>query len=64
MINYYQTAEVHTARNFTIYRKWFEKYQETHTELALYNCTEGGAYIHHWKHISLQEYYLKYSSDN
>lgn len=64
VINYYQTAEVHTARNFTIYRKWFEKYQETHTELALYNCTEGGAYIHHWKHISLQEYYLKYSSDN
>ncbi len=61
VMNYYQTAEVHTAKNLTIYRKWFEKYREIHNELALYNCTEGGAYIKNWKHISLNEYYLKYS---
>ncbi|RDW20768.1 motility associated factor glycosyltransferase family protein [Oceanobacillus chungangensis] len=56
-MNYYQNGEVATAKNLTIYRKWFENYAEAHPSLELYNCTEGGAYINNWKHISLNSYY-------
>ncbi|MEK4406549.1 6-hydroxymethylpterin diphosphokinase MptE-like protein [Sporosarcina sp. FSL K6-6792] len=61
VINYDQTGEVYTAKNLIIYRKWFEVYAKEHQKLQLYNCTEGGAYIRNWEHISLQDYHLKYS---
>ncbi|WP_026908871.1 motility associated factor glycosyltransferase family protein [Paucisalibacillus globulus] len=56
-LNYYRTGEVTTAKNLSIYKKWFEDYAVTHPELELINCTEGGAYINNWKHISLKEFY-------
>ncbi|OMP65799.1 hypothetical protein BTO28_15585 [Domibacillus epiphyticus] len=56
--NYYQTGEVITANNLSIYRKWFERYAENNAELSLYNCTEGGAYINGWKHSSLNDFHL------
>ena len=61
VMNFYRNGEVYTANNLTLYRKWFERYAEKHQELRLYNCTEGGAYIHNWEHISLLDYYSKYS---
>ncbi|MGM7634568.1 6-hydroxymethylpterin diphosphokinase MptE-like protein [Bacillus sp. Hm123] len=60
VLNYDRTGEVYTAKNLTIYRKWFESFAKNHPHLHLYNCTEGGAYIHNWEHIRLQDYYLKY----
>ncbi|MGJ9459592.1 motility associated factor glycosyltransferase family protein [Oceanobacillus sp. CF4.6] len=56
-LNYYQKGEVATARNLTIYRKWFEEYARIHPDLELYNCTEGGAFIKNWRHISLNNFY-------
>lgn len=56
-LNYDQTNTVPTARNLTIYRKWFEEFANKKSRLDLYNCTEGGAYINNWKHISLNEFY-------
>ncbi|MEK5071467.1 motility associated factor glycosyltransferase family protein [Sporosarcina sp. FSL K6-1508] len=61
VMNYGQTGEVYTANNLNIYRKWFENYAKEHPHLQLYNCTEGGAYIHNWVHISLQNQHLKYT---
>lgn len=58
--DYYQTGKVYTANNFNLYRRWFEHYAKEHPHLKLYNCTEGGAYIQNWEHISLKDYYLKY----
>jgi len=61
VMNYDQTGEVYTANSLNLYRKWFESYSKEHHYLQLYNCTEGGAYINNWKHISLHDYYIKYS---
>ncbi|WP_330948958.1 motility associated factor glycosyltransferase family protein [Virgibacillus sp. MG-45] len=55
-LDYYGEKMIPTARNLSIYRKWFEQYAKTHPNLALYNCTEGGAYINHWQHVSLQTF--------
>ncbi|OZI12701.1 hypothetical protein CEW92_04900 [Bacillaceae bacterium SAS-127] len=60
VLNYHQTGEVYTGKSLNLYRKWFETFAKEHPKLQLYNCTEGGAYIHNWDHISLQHYYLKY----
>ncbi|WP_100332364.1 motility associated factor glycosyltransferase family protein [Bacillus xiapuensis] len=60
VLSYDQTGEVYTAKNLNIYRKWFETFAREHPHLHLYNCTEGGAYIHNWEHIRLQDYYVKY----
>lgn len=56
-LNYNKTGKIPTARNLNIYRKWFEDYAGKHPDLDLFNCTEGGAYINHWEHISLVKYY-------
>ncbi|WP_337017385.1 motility associated factor glycosyltransferase family protein [Oceanobacillus massiliensis] len=58
-INYHRNGYVTTAKNLTIYRKWFEYYALVHTNLELYNCTEGGAYINNWKHVKLDQFYKK-----
>ncbi|WP_162800345.1 motility associated factor glycosyltransferase family protein [Oceanobacillus zhaokaii] len=58
-LDYHRTEQVPTAKNLTIYRKWFEDYALNHGNLELYNCTEGGAYINHWEHIRLKEFYEK-----
>lgn len=60
VLNYDQTGEVQTGTNLTIYRNWFEQYAKNNKNLRLYNCTEGGAYINNWMHITLTDYYLKY----
>ncbi|MGE7544925.1 motility associated factor glycosyltransferase family protein [Sporosarcina newyorkensis] len=59
-VDYYQTGQVYTGKNLNIYRKWFENYAKSNSHIQLFNCTEGGAYIQHLDHISLEEYYLKY----
>lgn len=58
--SYYRNSEVQTSNNLTLYRKWFERYAKKNQKLKLYNCTEGGAYIQNWQHISLFEFYTKY----
>lgn len=58
--NYYLNGTVMTSNNLTLYRTWFEDYAERHDNLSLMNCTEGGAYIQNWEHISLLEYYKKF----
>lgn len=55
--NYHQNGKVATAKNLTIYRKWFEDYALSNKEIELFNCTEGGAYINNWKHISLEDFH-------
>ncbi|AOV08510.1 motility associated factor glycosyltransferase family protein [Sporosarcina ureilytica] len=60
-INYFRTGKVETNRNLSLYRKWFERYAKQHHGLQLYNCTEGGAYIEHWQHISLKDFYNNYN---
>ncbi len=62
VLNYDQTCVVQTAKNLTLYRKWFEQFAKKHPTLALYNCTEGGAYIKNWQHIPLNQYYMVYNS--
>ncbi|MGN7407812.1 motility associated factor glycosyltransferase family protein [Sporosarcina sp. SAFN-010] len=60
VLNYYRNGTVMTSNNLTLYRMWFEDYAENHGEHNLMNCTEGGAYIQNWEHISLLEYYKKF----
>lgn len=62
VLNYDRTGVVQTANNLTLYRKWFERYAKNNPMLALYNCTEGGAYIKNWQHIPLNQYYMMYNS--
>ncbi|MBD7909608.1 motility associated factor glycosyltransferase family protein [Sporosarcina gallistercoris] len=54
--NYDKNGLVNTSKNLTIYRKWLELYAQEHSDLSLYNCTEGGAYIENWNHIPLFKY--------
>ncbi|MFC4322485.1 motility associated factor glycosyltransferase family protein [Litchfieldia salsa] len=55
--DYYLKEQVTTSRNLFIYLKWFERYCALkRQDTVLYNCTEGGAHIKGWNHISLSEY--------
>lgn len=54
--NYYKNGYVHTSKNLSIYRKWFESYAIDHPDLLLYNCTEGGSNILNWINLGLDEY--------
>ncbi|UXH43432.1 DUF115 domain-containing protein [Rossellomorea vietnamensis] len=54
--DFYGTGKVKTSKNLYAYLKWFERYARTHQELELCNCTEGGAFIKGWKHMSLREF--------
>ncbi|MGM0841685.1 MAG: motility associated factor glycosyltransferase family protein [Bacillota bacterium] len=56
VVGYYRNEKVYTANNLNYYRKWFEKYALRSKSNKLYNCTEGGAYINGWKHVSLREF--------
>ena len=60
VLDYYQQEQVTTERNLNSYRRWFEKYVEQNTDVQFFNCTEGGAYITNWKHISLADFYEMY----
>ncbi|MCA1055302.1 DUF115 domain-containing protein [Rossellomorea aquimaris] len=54
--DYYGNSQVKTSKNLYAYLKWFERYASTHQDIELCNCTEGGAYIKGWDHISLREF--------
>lgn len=54
--DFYRTEKVATARNLSVYRKWFEEYSKYNHSIEFYNCTEGGAYIEGWKHRALKDY--------
>ena len=56
VIDYYQKKQVHTSKNLMVYKKWFERYADQKHKGHLYNCTEGGAFIKNWQHISLNEF--------
>lgn len=60
VLNFYRNGTVMTSNNLTLYRTWFEDFAESHGDLTLMNCTEGGAYIQNWEHIDLLEYYKKF----
>ena len=60
VLNFYRNGTVMTSNNLTLYRTWFEDYAVSHGDLSLMNCTEGGAYIQNWEHLSLLEYYKKF----
>lgn len=56
--DFYLQGKVTTAKNLSIYRKWFENYlKKKQNSNRYWNCTEGGAYINGWKHDSLQNLY-------
>ncbi|PAQ13678.1 hypothetical protein CD798_14855 [Bacillaceae bacterium SAOS 7] len=54
-LDYHQKKYVYTSRSLAVYLKWFERYVENHKNVEFFNCTEGGAYINGWKHISFQK---------
>lgn len=60
-LDYCRKEQVPTAQNLLLYKKWLENYAEKHPSLTLLNCTEGGAYIENWKHISFEDFYHKYN---
>ena len=62
VLDYYQKEQVMTERNLNSFRKWFQNYVKTKKNIHFFNCTEGGAYINNWNHISLAEFYHLYSS--
>ncbi|MEI2427196.1 6-hydroxymethylpterin diphosphokinase MptE-like protein [Priestia megaterium] len=60
--NYYNKEKVYTSKNLRVYLRWFERYATENNEVKFFNCTEGGAYIKGFKHITLKDYirlYLK-----
>lgn len=63
-VDYYRTTKVPTAQNLLLYKKWFETYAEKHSSLTLLNCTEGGAYIENWIHISFYDFYEKHKCNS
>lgn len=56
-LDYSQSKFIATSKNLNVYRKWFEHFAESHPERKLVNCTEGGAYINNWEHISLKSFF-------
>lgn len=60
--DYYQKEQVTTERNLNSYRRWIENYAEQNKHIQFFNCTEGGAYITNLKHISLADFYERYSA--
>jgi hypothetical protein len=57
VLDYYQVKRIASSKNLVIYKKWLERYAEHAAHLKLYNCTEGGAFIKNWQHLSLKEFY-------
>ncbi|CAM4389815.1 DUF115 domain-containing protein [Paenibacillus alkaliterrae] len=57
VLDYYQVKQIASSKNLVIYKKWLERYAEHAAHLNLYNCTEGGAFIKNWQHLSLKEFY-------
>ena len=64
VLDYYQQKLVYTSKNLMIYKKWFERYAAQQPKMHLYNCTEGGAFIKNWKHLSLNEFNNSFSKEN
>ncbi|AJD92143.1 hypothetical protein JMA_28260 [Jeotgalibacillus malaysiensis] len=56
VLSYNRDSYIPTSLNLNSYRKWFEHYKARNPELLLFNCTEGGAYIKGWEHISFEKY--------
>jgi len=63
-LDYYQKEQVTTERNLNSYRLWIENYVKQEKDTGFFNCTEGGAYINNWKHISLDKFYKMLPSKN
>jgi len=59
-LDYYQKEQVTTERNLNSYRRWIENYVKQNPDVQFFNCTEGGAYINNWKHVSLEDFYKMY----
>ncbi|KAA0966788.1 DUF115 domain-containing protein [Sporosarcina sp. ANT_H38] len=62
VLDYYQKEQVTTERNLNSYRRWFENYVKQKKNVQFFNCTEGGAHITNWEHISLANFYELYPS--
>lgn len=56
VLNYNRDGWVHSSKNLSLYKAWFERYAEEHPHLQLFNCTEGGAYIKLWENIPFEKY--------
>jgi hypothetical protein len=55
--DYFQQGKIGTSKNLFVYLKWFERYNRSLiSNVELWNCTEGGAFIPGWIHKSLQEF--------
>lgn len=57
--DYYRIKKIHTPLNLFTYKSWFEAYALTiDSNVHLWNCTEGGAYIENFIHDSLENFIL------
>ena len=56
--DYYKKNTVYTSKNLCIYLEWFERYVELNRKTDFFNCTEGGAYIDGWNHLSFREFIM------
>ena len=52
----YYGGTVFTNQQMVMYREWFETTFSHDTQLSIYNCTEGGAFVRGAHHISLSEF--------
>jgi hypothetical protein len=57
--DYYRQKKIYTPLNLFTYKSWFEAYALTiNSNIHLWNCTEGGAYIENFIHDSLENFIL------
>ncbi|OPJ60883.1 motility associated factor glycosyltransferase family protein [Clostridium oryzae] len=56
--------KVLTSRSLSIFRKWFEMFIRTNSNIRFINCTEGGAKIQGTEIMSLEEFFNSNSGED